>query len=112
MAAPAMPTAVHLGPYTYRLTDTAEDWATLDRAERDDCYGYTLHTSAVIYIQPDIEPVMKRVIVVHEILHAAAFASGNLGDGRRAEEAWVAMAAGPLVDALRRTVGLMEWLAA
>ena len=105
-----MPTSVHLGPFTYRLTDDAADWAALKKSVRDGCYGYTLHVSATIYLHPEIEPNLKRVIAVHEILHAAAFAGGQHDTSKRDEEAWVAMAAPQLLDALRRTPGLMAWL--
>jgi hypothetical protein len=111
MTQPAMPTVVHLGPFTYRITEDPADWASLETAERDE-YGHTSHTAATIYVQPDVQPALKRVIVLHEILHAAAFAGGQLDDRKRDEETWVLMATAPLLDALVRSPGLVEWLTA
>lgn len=112
----AMPDIVHIGPYVYRLTASAEEWAQLrvelGPADHDDLWGYTSNTDGVIYIQPGLNPALERTIVLHEVLHAAAFCGGILHDGKRHEEAWVLVVSPPLLDALRRTPGLTDYLTA
>lgn len=105
-----LPKSATLGPFTYRITDSKADWKRLGKTMTDKVWGYTEHGTATIYIQPDIEPVLRRVILLHEILHAAAFAGGVLDERKRREEAWVSMTAPSLMDALNRSPGLVEYL--
>lgn len=107
-----MPSSVVIGPYTYRLTATRADWDGLQAKHREDLWGYTDQAEGAIYIQPDMAPSLERTIVLHEILHACAFAAGTLFDGKRHEEEWVLRTAPGLLDALRRTTGLTEYLQA
>jgi hypothetical protein len=104
------PESVVVGPYVYRLTMDAGEWDELMARLREEHWGYTDHAAAVIYVQPEIAPSLERTIVLHEILHAVAFAAGTLFDGKRREEEWVLRTAPGLLDTLRRTPGLVEYL--
>ena len=57
-----------------------------------------------------MNPTLARVTLLHELLHACAFASGVLDTRKRPEEAWVSMVAPMLLDSLARSDGLMEFL--
>lgn len=100
-----------MGPYTYRVTSDPVEWAGLLQEEGHDLWGFTHNTRGIIYLQPDVNPSLERTTMLHELMHMAAFCGGTLHDGPREEEAWVLVAAPPLLDALRRTPGLLEWLA-
>lgn len=103
------PPEVKLGPFTYRVTSKARDWKKLDR-DMDSHWGYTDHGSATILMRPDLNPALERVTLLHEVLHAAAFAGGVLDTRKRPEEAWVVMVAPMLLDAMDRSPGLAEFL--
>lgn len=106
---PAIPTKAILGPFEYRITSKRKDWKRYS-PEPDDLYGYCCHRRSLILICPDTSPTMRRTVLLHELMHAAAFAAGQVDDRKRREEDWVLMAAPMLLDALRRSPGLAAWL--
>lgn len=109
------PRKIHVGPLIYRVSLSLADWKKLNAEDMDgddvDAWGYTHHSTSTILINPDCNQALRRVVLLHEILHACAFAAGALDTRKRPEEEWVVMATAPLLDALRRTPGLAAYLA-
>lgn len=105
-----LPEVAHLGPFTYRITDSAEDWLALRADQGNGLWGYTDHEAGTITLQPDVNDSLKRVILLHELLHACAFAGGQLDQRKRKEEHWVVTTAPLLMDAMQRSPGLAKYL--
>jgi hypothetical protein len=110
-----MPRQIHMGPLTYRVSTSLDDWKRLSPEDFDKdgdlrSWGYTHHTSGTILINPESHDVLQRLTLLHEIMHAAAFSAGQLYDRKRPEEDWVVMVSAPLLDAMKRTKGLTEYL--
>lgn len=105
-----LPAVVNLGPFAYKVTSDKADWRALGKGMLKNHWGYTEHTTATIYVHPGANRTLQRVTLLHEILHAAAFAGGVLDTRKRPEEAWVSMASPPFLDALTRSPGLVEFL--
>jgi hypothetical protein len=103
------PASACLGPFEYRITTSRKDWGE-HSPEPDVLYGYTSHRLGLILICPDSSPAMRRTILLHELMHAAAFAAGQLDNRKRREEDWVSMVAPMLLDALRRSPDLTGFL--
>jgi hypothetical protein len=101
---------VNVGPYTYAVTDERLDWQAVEELRGPAAYGYTSHTQQRIYLQPALHPAMRRTVLLHEVLHAAAFASGLAFDGDHSEEEWVLRVTPLLLDALARSHGLAAYL--
>jgi hypothetical protein len=110
MSAARLPRAVHLGPFTYRVSDKLRDWKRAGESVETH-WGYTLHAESLILIAPKMNAAMQRTVLLHEVLHAAAFCGGQLDAKKRPEEDWVSMAAPMLLDALASTPGLASFLA-
>lgn len=106
----AMPAVANLGPFTYRLTAKRKEWER-HCPDPDVLYGYTNHRLELILVCPETSPAMRRTVLLHELMHAAAFAAGQLDNRKRREEDWVAMVAPMLLDALRRSPALARYLA-
>lgn len=86
-----MITRIEAPPFSYevRWSDTHPRDAQGKAIDWDAKWGYTDHTHSVIYIHPDVNPYLARVILMHEILHAAAFVAGCAYDTELDEEDWV-----------------------
>lgn len=104
-----IPASAKLGPFEYRITIKRKDWER-HSPEPDALYGYTCHRRGLILICPDTSPTMRRTVLLHELMHAAAFASGAVDDRERKEEDWVLSVAPMLLDALRRSPDLTTFL--
>lgn len=107
----SLPPSACLGPFDYRLTDDEQEWRD-HCPEPDALYGYTDHRRGLILVCPDASLAMRRTVLLHELMHAAALAAGQLDDRKRCEEDWVAMVAPMLLDALRRSPALVRYLTA
>lgn len=106
-----LPAGAVLGPFAYRITASRKQW-NKHSPEPDVLYGYTCHKRGLILICPDTAPAMRRTVLLHELMHAAAFAAGQLDNEKRREEDWVAMIAPMLLDSLRRSPNLAAYLTA
>lgn len=73
-------------------------------------YGYTDHKAGLILTYPETSEAMRRTVLLHELMHAAAFAAGQLDNRKRSEEDWVASVAPMLLDALQRSPELTAYL--
>lgn len=103
-----LPSSVRVGPLTYRITDSADEWADRDLSSE---YGYADHRRGLIYVDTDgASTSMAPVILLHEVMHAAAFAAGQLDNRKRREEDWVVMVAPMLLDALLRSPDFTAFL--
>lgn len=100
---------VHLGPFQYRASWSKKDWKQYC-PEPNALFGYTHHRRGLILVQPDTSETMRRTVLLHELMHAAAFAAGHIDNRKRTEEAWVVMVAPLLLDALRRSPDLAAYL--
>ena len=109
--ATSLPSHAVLGPLTYAISSKRRDWRNLAPGDIDGHWGMTVHAAGAILLNPDSNPDLLRVTLLHELLHAAAFAGGQLTDRKRTEEEWVALVAPQLLDALTRSPGLIEYLA-
>src|SRR4051794_18993018 len=72
---------VNVGPYPSAVPDECLDGQAVEELGGPAAYGYTSHTQQRIYLQPALHPAMRRTVLLHEVLHAAAFASGLAFDG-------------------------------
>jgi hypothetical protein len=108
--ATSLPNRAHLGPFVYAITDRKRDWKRLAPGDMDTHWGLTLHAEATILLNPQSSPALQRVTLLHELLHAAAFAGGQLDTRKRTEEQWVAMTAPQLLDCLRRSPEVAAYL--
>lgn len=104
-----LPRSAVLGPFEYRITASRKEWKKRS-PEPNGLYGYTDHHLGLILIYPETAPAMRRTVLLHELMHAAAFAAGQLDSRKRNEEDWVAMVAPMLLDALRRSPELSAYL--
>lgn len=107
--AAALPTRAVLGPFVYRITTDPDEWAASDKDPAQH-YGYTDHERGVIIVHERTTDSMRRVVLLHELMHAAAFAGGQLDNSKRREEQWVVGVAPMLLDALRRSPELTAYL--
>lgn len=98
-----------LGPFDYRITASEKKWRR-HSPEPDVLYGYTDHRRGLILVCPETSEAMRRTVLLHELMHAATFAAGQLDNRKRSEEDWVAMVAPMLLDALRRSPELSAYL--
>lgn len=105
----ALPPGASLGPFDYRISDDDTEWRDIC-PEPDVLYGYTDHRRGLILVCPYTSLAMRRTVLLHELMHAAAFAAGQLDNRERNEEDWVAMVAPMLLDALRRSPSLTRYL--
>lgn len=106
-----LPKVVRCGPFTYRVSDKPIPWDEHGPDDKSAHWGYTNHERGWILIHPNTTCSMRRVVLLHELMHAAAFAAGQTDTRKRREEAWVSMAAPMLLDALQRSPGLATYLA-
>jgi|TARA_R110002074_G_scaffold185398_1_gene350811 hypothetical protein len=51
-----------------------------------DCYGQYLQKENKIEIQPELEKIDEANVLLHEVLHAIAYVSGETTDGGRLSE--------------------------
>lgn len=105
----ALPTSARLGPFEYRISDKRADWKRL-KIDPDTHWGYTHHDTSTILLNPKMPDTLRRVTLLHELLHAGAF-SGGVHDGRkRTEEEWVSLAAPRLLDCMDRSPDVARFL--
>lgn len=105
----SLPSSARLGPFSYRITSKPKEWAR-SGVDPERHYGYTDHQRGVIIVHAAASPAMQRTVLLHELMHAAAFAGGQLDNRKRREEDWVAMVAPMLLDALQRSPELSNFL--
>lgn len=103
------PFEIHLGPFRYVITIDPGEWEASGQDPADQ-YGYTDHERGAILIHPNVVDEMRRVVLIHELMHAAAFASGLIHNRKLREEEWVLSTAPLLLDALLRSPRLRREL--
>jgi hypothetical protein len=102
---------VRIGPLTWTI-GVGDDalWEMVGQDETKH-YGYTSNTHGLILINRASTMSMRRVVVFHELLHAAYFSSGGLYDGKLREEEWVLRVAPMALHALQTSdAELVAWL--
>ena len=115
-----MPTAVRVGPVTYRVTTDPDDWVRVEhKVQTKGDYGHTLNIEATIYINPEATPDVQRVTLWHEVMHALCTAVMGSPDWRNLgkkkgdrEEAVVSAFESPIVLVLRDNPDLIAYLLA
>lgn len=106
-----IPQEVVLGPFRYRVSiGNDEDWQKVEQLEHRQ-YGYSDHMHGLILINRNTTKATRQTALMHEIMHAAVFASGSWEDEEHGEERWIQQVAPLLLDALQRSPGLVEYLA-
>lgn len=96
----SLPREVITGPFTWRVLWEAPD---------DGAYGTTDTYTLTIQVRPDLADDLARETLMHETLHAAYRAAGLNSEIAKEEEIVSGMS--PFVlDALRRSPGLAEYL--
>lgn len=108
----ALPKQILMGPYMWTVAKSKQTWDAIKRsgAGDDGCIGFCEAPALTIHIQPELPPSLERETLLHEILHAAAFTAGIHDERKHGEEKWASHLSPPLLDALRRTEGLLEYL--
>jgi hypothetical protein len=105
-----MPSSVVVGPVTYRITASEDDWrANLleEGTEHRGMFGRLKEGNALILLQPTYDIQVQRVTLLHEILHAVTTGHRK---GKLSEERWVSLIDALLLDVLRRNPELVAWL--
>ena len=79
-----------------------------------DCYGQYLQRENKIEIQPELEKIDEANVLLHEVLHAIAYISGETTDGGRlnestSEEAVVNNFANHLIQVFRDNNWLLSY---
>lgn len=114
----AHPTTVRVGQVEYRVTSDADEWLKVEhRTQTKGYYGHTLHTEAVIYLNPDAAPTVARLTLWHEVLHAVLEAAAgapdweNFGEDKDArEEALIRRLEAPTLNVLADNPELAAYL--
>lgn len=96
-----IPEQIRVGHTTFRVV------ADQARCEEHDVCGLTDGDRRTILVKPTVPPDMMRQIILHELLHAALYASGFTFDDDTLEERVVAAMTGPLLAALRDNTELL-----
>lgn len=104
-----LPTRLRIGPLAYDVTDEVEAFHR-HGINPNEHFGYTHHETATILIHPSTAPQMRRITLLHEVMHAVAFAAGAIDTRKRKEEAWVVMVSPMLVVTLRANPELVAFL--
>lgn len=112
------PRRIRVGTVTYRVTDTADDWAaaTGDVGAK---VGETDHMACVIRLRPGMHPDAVRLTLWHEVLHALCTSVmggpkwNDLGEDDDAREETVILSwEHPTLAVLRDNPGLVRYLTA
>jgi hypothetical protein len=92
---------IRVRPYEYEVRWTENHPRKADGSpfNWDEKWGYTDNTHQIIYVHPTAHPNLQRVILMHEVLHAAAFVGGIVYEESQEEEKWVTLIA-PLLLAI------------
>jgi Zn-dependent peptidase ImmA (M78 family) len=77
-----MPERIHMGPLTYTISTSREEWELLAQGADDNAFGFIETAKGTIHIRDDVSPSLQRQTLLHELLHAAVFV-GNEGDDKR-----------------------------
>jgi hypothetical protein len=105
-----LPNRIYVGPLVYTVVCDAEEWVRHGE-ETDEAHGATSNDRQIIYLSPANPPSLMRAVLMHEVLHAAAFAAGFRDeDVKYKEEEWVTRVAPLVLDALRCSAGLTAYL--
>jgi len=99
------PKTVQVGPYTFTLQPTPD---LLDTGKVGDCD----EAKALIRYVPDIDPIMLRSVIVHEILHACALMAGIAVTDKLDHETFVHRVEPMLLSVLRSNPDLLTWITA
>lgn len=107
----AMPAEILVGPFVYRVSCDPAEWVAASDSVDTASRGLSEHgPSTTIWLNPNMSPTLKRVVLLHEILHACSFAAGVFGSEEMPEEKWVTHVAPMLAGALVDTPGLAKFL--
>lgn len=110
-SASPLPASLRIGPYTWQVRCSKKDWASLDKSEKHDADGICQIDQHVIYIAPKLGQEYERIVVLHEILHAARD-SAHLTklDLNDAEESFINAVAPVLYGVLHDNPDLLDYL--
>jgi hypothetical protein len=65
-----IPSTVQIGAVTYAVTIDPDAWMRYEHENQSKGeYGYTLHTEAIILLNPESAPDVARQTLWHEIMH-------------------------------------------
>jgi hypothetical protein len=110
-----MPEHVTVGPIRYRITDDSDDWHAYEKDGGGKFnLGATWFSRGMIVLNPNkfANDQVRRVTVLHELLHAIADAAGHPDKGKLTEERWIDRVDSLLLDTLQRNPELVAWLLA
>lgn len=114
-----IPSSVKIGPIDWAVVVDAVEWMKAENEKRvsTDAYGYTEYLSGKLYLNPEQQPQIQRMTLLHEILHAAAETVmgcpdwANLGeDVASREEAVIRAWESPILCVLRDNPDLVAYL--
>lgn len=77
------PTEVIVGPRTYELHIGGPEWKKTQKRYAKAggfIYGETVHRTTRVIVRPNMDPIIERATVIHELLHAVINAGGDLID--------------------------------
>ncbi len=93
------------------LLDYAVEEVTDIRRKQDDAYlfGFISHEEQSIDIRDSLQPTLKAIALLHEIIHGVLFHTGHFLDGTDEERVCVALSHG-LVQIMRDNPALVTYL--
>jgi hypothetical protein len=110
MPKPKLPAAITVGPYLYRVTlKSAREMCTKEGTE---CLGLCDNDGLEISILRSLQKAKKREVLLHEILHSAAYCSGRNPEDLLTGEQFVEATVHPLLQILRDNPELLYYLIA
>lgn len=107
-----LPSTVVIGPYVFAVEVDADAHLRAEEEEDTRLYGRSAYAKAVININPHISEQLRRVTLLHEVLHTINFAHalGSMFEDERVEEWYISRLAPALLQVLRDNDDLLEML--
>lgn len=98
-----VPKQIQVGPYTFTLKAAPD---LLETGKVGDCD----ETKALIRYVPDLDPIMLRSVIVHEMLHACALMAGITDTDKHDQETFIRRTEPFLLAVLRDNPDLTTWI--
>lgn len=103
-----LPNTLRIGPYTWTVKCSKKAWAETKPKEGE--YGEADPHKYRITLKPKMSLQYERVVLMHEIMHAARFATEQDLDLNKAEESFIELTDGILVAVLQDNPDLLDYL--